>query len=134
MVENYEFVLKEAAEVGMNEYDMSGAEGRAKRLEATDLVSDVTANTVIMKEDRHANYLVYKKIRNRVCLNFAYLKYNIYMQKWVLYVKTNLTGESKYANNRSVRLDLCSLAMGRLEKLEKVSSNDSVLSMLGFFV
>jgi len=47
LVENYEYVLKEAAEDGMNEYDLSGAEGRAKRIDATDLVSDVTANTVI---------------------------------------------------------------------------------------
>jgi hypothetical protein len=66
MIENYEFVLKETVEDGMNEYDMSTAEGRGKRLDATDLVSDVTANTVIMKEDRHLNYLVYKKIRNRI--------------------------------------------------------------------
>jgi hypothetical protein len=50
----------------LNEYDMSLAEGRGKRLDPTDLVSDVTTNTVIAKEDRHANYLIYKKIRNRV--------------------------------------------------------------------
>jgi hypothetical protein len=68
MIESYEFVLNEAKEekLMLNEYDMSGAEGRGKRLDATDLVSDVTANTVIMKEDRHANYLAYKKIRNRI--------------------------------------------------------------------
>jgi hypothetical protein len=68
LIENFEFVLNEAKEENLmlNEYDMSGAEGKGKRLEATGLVSDVTANTVIMKEDRHTNYLVYKKIRNRV--------------------------------------------------------------------
>jgi hypothetical protein len=44
MIENYEFVLNETAEDGMNEYDMSAAEGRGKRIDPTDLVSDVKAN------------------------------------------------------------------------------------------
>jgi hypothetical protein len=92
MVENYEFVLKETAEDGMNEYDMSAAEGRGKRIDATDLVSDVTANTVIMKEDRHTNYLVYKKIRNRV----LFATRNISDPHESLLVHLLFTGKTKY--------------------------------------
>jgi hypothetical protein len=92
MIENYEFALNEAAEDGMNEYDMSAAEGRGKRLEATDLVSDVTANTVIMKEDRHANYLVYKKIRNRI----LFATRNISDVHESLLVDLLFTGRKKY--------------------------------------
>jgi hypothetical protein len=65
LISNYEFVLKEEND-GLNEYDMSGAEGRAKRLEVSDTISNVTANTVIMMDQRHENYLLYKKITNRV--------------------------------------------------------------------
>jgi hypothetical protein len=92
LVENYEFVLKEENKFGMNEYDMNGAEGRAKRLEATDLVSDVTANTVIMKEDRHTNYIVYKKIRNRV----LFATRNISDLHESLLVDLLFTGKKKY--------------------------------------
>jgi hypothetical protein len=65
LISNYEFVLKEEND-GLNEYDLSGAEGRAKRLEVSDTISNVTANTVIMMDQRHDNYLLYKKITNRV--------------------------------------------------------------------
>jgi hypothetical protein len=92
LVENYEFVLDEESENGMNEYDMSGAEGRAKRLEATDLVSDVTANTVIMMDDRKANYQVYKKIRNRV----LFATRNISDPHESLLVHLLFTGKKRY--------------------------------------
>jgi hypothetical protein len=92
LVENFEFVLKEENENGMNEYDMSGAEGRAKRVEATDLVSDVTANTVIMMDDRKANYQVYKKIRNRV----LFATRNISDPHESLLVHLLFTGKKKY--------------------------------------
>lgn len=65
LISNYEYVLKEENE-GLNEYDLSGAEGRAKRLDVSDTFSNVTANTVIMMDQRHENYLLYKKITNRV--------------------------------------------------------------------
>lgn len=65
LIKNYEFVMNEQ-EGNLNEYDLSGAEGRAKRLEASDTISNVTANVVMMKEERHKNYLLYKKIANRI--------------------------------------------------------------------
>jgi hypothetical protein len=94
MIENYEFVLYEAKEekLMLNEYDMSGAEGRGKRINATDLVSDVTANTVIMKEDCHSNYLVYKKIRNRI----LFATKNISDIHESLLVNLLFTGKTKY--------------------------------------
>jgi hypothetical protein len=94
LIENYEYVLNEAKEEGLqlNELDMSAAEGRGKRIDATDLVSDVTANTVIMKEDRHTNYLVYKKIRNRV----LFATRNISDPHESLLVHLLFTGKTKY--------------------------------------
>jgi hypothetical protein len=92
IIENYEYVLKEETENGLNEYDMSAAEGRGKRLEATDLVSDVAANTVIMKEERHVNYIVYKKIRNRI----LFATRNITDPHESLLVHLLFTGQKKY--------------------------------------
>lgn len=92
LIENYEFVLNEDPENKLNEYDMSAAEGRGKRIDATDLVSDVTANTVIMKEDRHTNYLVYKKIRNRI----LFATRNISDVHESLLVDLLFTGKKKY--------------------------------------
>lgn len=62
---DHEFSMRNS-EGGLSEYDMSGAEGRAKRLHATDLISNVTANTVILKDSRHELYVLYKKISSRV--------------------------------------------------------------------
>lgn len=62
---NFEFAMRQE-ENGLNEYDMSGAEGRAKRLNATDLISNVPQNTVILKDSRHELYLLYKKLSERI--------------------------------------------------------------------
>lgn len=66
LILDYQSVLDEEKETGINEYDMSNLEGRAKRLNSTDLISDVTANTVIAKDGRHEIFLVYKRLNERI--------------------------------------------------------------------
>lgn len=66
IIQNYEFSLKQI-ENGMSAYELLSAEGSvAKRESGHELTADVTANSVIMKDKRHANYELYVFISNNV--------------------------------------------------------------------
>lgn len=66
LVDNYEFVLKQPQENGLNEFDMAGVEGAVKRLSTSDHVSNLPANVLIAKESRHLNYMLYKRVTDAV--------------------------------------------------------------------
>ncbi|MCL6605534.1 MAG: hypothetical protein K6T94_21930 [Paenibacillus sp.] len=66
LVDSYEFVLNQKTENGLNEFDMACAEGAVKRLGSNDLISNLPANVLIAKEDRHSNYLIYKRLTQAV--------------------------------------------------------------------
>lgn len=64
IIKNYEFALKQM-ENGLSAYDLLCAEGSvAKREHGQELTSDVTANSVILKDKRHANYQFYGALTN----------------------------------------------------------------------
>ncbi|MCC3380709.1 hypothetical protein ACFQ5D_10795 [Paenibacillus farraposensis] len=66
VIKNYEYSLQQI-ENGMSAYDILAAEGSvAKRVTGQELTADVTANTVILKDQRHVNYKFYKFITNNV--------------------------------------------------------------------
>ncbi|KAA8782532.1 hypothetical protein EC604_01545 [Paenibacillus amylolyticus] len=66
IIKNYEFSLQQL-ENGMSAYELLSAEGSvAKRESGHELTADVTANAVIMKDKRHANYKLYLAISNNV--------------------------------------------------------------------
>ncbi|WP_342570379.1 hypothetical protein MKY85_17630 [Paenibacillus sp. FSL R5-0749] len=66
IIQNYEYSLKQI-ENGMSAYELLSAEGSvAKRESGHELTADVTANSVIMKDKRHANYELYVFISNNV--------------------------------------------------------------------
>lgn len=66
IIKNYEFSLQQM-ENGMSAYELLSAEGSvAKRESGHELTADVTANAVIMKDKRHANYKLYVAISNNV--------------------------------------------------------------------
>lgn len=66
IIQNYEFALKQI-ENGMSAYELLSAEGSvAKRESGHELTADVTANAVVMKDKRHANYELYVFISNNV--------------------------------------------------------------------
>lgn len=66
IIQNYEFALKQI-ENGMSAYDLLSAEGSvAKRESGHELTADVTANSVILKDKRHDNYMLYVFITNNV--------------------------------------------------------------------
>jgi hypothetical protein len=47
---------------GMSEYDLASAHGMAKRITGHEITSDLTANTVVLKDNREILYSFYKKI------------------------------------------------------------------------
>ncbi|WP_397346199.1 hypothetical protein [Paenibacillus polymyxa] len=66
VIKNYEYSLQQL-ENGMAAYDLLSAEGSvAKRVSGQELTADVTANTVILKDQRHINYKFYQFITNNV--------------------------------------------------------------------
>ncbi|MDB4867284.1 MAG: hypothetical protein JWR03_1617 [Cohnella sp.] len=58
---NYE-LAKLHMKGGMSEYDLASAHGGAKRIASQETTSDITANTVVLKDNREILYLFYKKI------------------------------------------------------------------------
>ncbi|ETT30706.1 hypothetical protein C161_27418 [Paenibacillus sp. FSL R5-192] len=66
IIKNYEFSLQQI-ENGMSAYELLSAEGSvSKRESGHELTADVTANAVIIKDKRHANYKLYVAISNNV--------------------------------------------------------------------
>lgn len=66
VIKNYEHSL-EQIENGMSAYDLLSAEGSvAKRITGQELTADVTANTVLLKDQRHINYRFYLLITNNI--------------------------------------------------------------------
>ncbi|MNB92479.1 hypothetical protein D3C75_395830 [compost metagenome] len=66
IIKNYEFALNQI-ENGMSAYELLSAEGSvAKRETGHEMTADVTANSVILKDKRHANYKLYVFITNNV--------------------------------------------------------------------
>lgn len=66
IIKNYEYSLKQI-ENGMSAYELLSAEGSvAKRESGHELTADVTANSIILKDKRHANYKLYVFITNNV--------------------------------------------------------------------
>jgi hypothetical protein len=64
IIKNYEFALKEM-ENGLSAYDLLTAEGSsAKRITGQEVMADITGNSVILKDSRHANYKFYVAITN----------------------------------------------------------------------
>lgn len=61
VIRNYE-LAKLHMQCGMSEYDLSSAHGGAKRITGQEITSDLTANTVVLKDNREILYLFYKKI------------------------------------------------------------------------
>ncbi|WP_127549824.1 hypothetical protein [Paenibacillus amylolyticus] len=66
IIQNYEYSLKQI-ENGMSAYELLSAEGSVgKRESGHELTADITANSVILKDKRHANYELYVFITNNV--------------------------------------------------------------------
>jgi hypothetical protein len=64
VIRNYEFAMKEM-ERGMSQYDLLAAEGNvAKRISGHEITADVTANAVVLKDERHVYYKYYLAITN----------------------------------------------------------------------
>jgi len=61
VVTSYEYVKRSTCGV-VSEYDLAAAHGGAKRISSHDLTSDLTANTVVLKNGREPIYLFYKAI------------------------------------------------------------------------
>lgn len=66
VIKNYEFVIEEEARSGVDEYHLSAIEGRGKKADSTDLMANIPESSLILKEQRHTNYLFYKKMTDRV--------------------------------------------------------------------
>ncbi|MFB5761119.1 hypothetical protein [Paenibacillus medicaginis] len=66
VIKNYEYSQKQI-ENGMSAYDLLAAEGSvAKRVTGQELTADVTANAVLLKDQRHINYKFYLFITNNI--------------------------------------------------------------------
>ncbi|CCC85713.1 hypothetical protein PPM_2776 [Paenibacillus polymyxa M1] len=66
VIKNYEFALQQI-ENGMAAYDLLSAEGSvAKRVSGQELTADVTANAVLLKDQRHVNYKFYQFLTNNI--------------------------------------------------------------------
>jgi hypothetical protein len=66
VIKNYEYSLQQL-ENGMAAYDLLSAEGSvAKRVTGQELTADVTANAVLLKDQRHVNYKFYQFITNNI--------------------------------------------------------------------
>ncbi|URJ50714.1 hypothetical protein [Paenibacillus polymyxa] len=66
VIKNYEYSLQQL-ENGMAAYDLLSAEGSvAKRVSGQELTADVTANAVLLKDQRHVNYKFYQFLTNNI--------------------------------------------------------------------
>lgn len=66
VIKNYEYSLQQL-ENGMAAYDLLSAEGSvAKRVTGQELTADVTANAVLLKDQRHVNYKFYQFLTNNI--------------------------------------------------------------------
>ncbi|MCP3806428.1 hypothetical protein NLX78_04205 [Paenibacillus sp. Lou8.1] len=66
VIKNYEYSLQQL-ENGMAAYDLLSAEGSvAKRVSGQELTADVTANAVLLKDQRHLNYKFYQFLTNNI--------------------------------------------------------------------
>ncbi|PNQ81629.1 hypothetical protein [Paenibacillus sp. F4] len=66
VIKNYEYSLQQL-ENGMAAYDLLSAEGMvAKRVSGQELTADVTANAVLLKDQRHVNYKFYQFLTNNI--------------------------------------------------------------------
>ncbi|QOH62436.1 hypothetical protein [Paenibacillus polymyxa] len=66
VIKNYEYSLQQL-ENGMTAYDLLSAEGSvAKRVSGQELTVDVTANAVLLKDQRHLNYKFYQFLTNNI--------------------------------------------------------------------
>ncbi|URJ42252.3 hypothetical protein [Paenibacillus polymyxa] len=66
VIKNYEYSLQQL-ENGMAAYDLLSAEGSvAKRVSGQELTADVTANAVLLKDQRHVNYKFYEFLTNNI--------------------------------------------------------------------
>lgn len=66
VIKNYEYSLQQI-ENGMAAYDLLSAEGSvAKRVSGQELTADVTANAVLLKDQRHENYKFYLFLTNNI--------------------------------------------------------------------
>ncbi|MEE4566845.1 hypothetical protein AAIH69_13670 [Paenibacillus sp. MABNS29] len=66
VIKNYEYSLQQL-ENGMTAYDLLSAEGSvAKRVSGQELTADVTANAVLLKDQRHVNYKFYQFLTNNI--------------------------------------------------------------------
>ncbi|OMD21349.1 hypothetical protein BJP48_30075 [Paenibacillus odorifer] len=64
--ESFEDAQKRKRSDGLDEFDFLGIEGAVKRLNSTDLVSNIPENVAIAREMRQANYKVYKFVVDAV--------------------------------------------------------------------
>lgn len=58
--ESYEDAQKRKRADGLDDFDLTGMDGAAKRLGTTDLISNIPENLMIAREMRQANYKIYK--------------------------------------------------------------------------
>jgi len=66
IIKNYEFAMQQM-ENGLSLYELMSAEGSvAKRDTGQELTADVTANSVVLKDSRHTNYLFYLTISSNI--------------------------------------------------------------------
>ncbi|MMZ55746.1 hypothetical protein D1872_176110 [compost metagenome] len=66
VIKNYEYSLQQL-ENGMAAYDLLSAEGSvAKRVTGQELTADVTANAVLLKDQRHVNYKFCQFLTNNI--------------------------------------------------------------------
>ncbi|MEE4578803.1 hypothetical protein [Paenibacillus polymyxa] len=66
VIKNYEYSLQQI-ENGMSAYDLLSAEGSvAKRVSGQELTADVTANAILLKDQRHVNYKFYQFLTNNI--------------------------------------------------------------------
>lgn len=74
VIESYEW-SQENPENGMSQFELMNAEGYARRGEhGRELVSDVTANSAVLKEKSAATFQLYKTISNTICVIIDNLK------------------------------------------------------------
>lgn len=61
VIRNYE-LAKEHMRGGMSEYDLAAAQGGARRITGQEITADLTANTVVLKDNREILYQFYKRM------------------------------------------------------------------------
>jgi hypothetical protein len=77
---------------GLDDYEISAISGSVKRLNSTDLISNIPENSIIAKENRQMNYKVYKYVVEAI----VHASNNIVDKHENMIVQLLFVGERKY--------------------------------------